>query len=199
MLRSTVLLATVAAFLAATPAPPPFQESGTTTYDIDPVHSSVVFRVLHMGIAPFYGRFNDLAGTIVHDPANPENSSVKIEIEAESVDTGAAARDRHLRSPDFFNAKQFPKITFESTGVKKTGDGTFEVTGDLTLLGRTRPVTLTVERTGEGNGPRGKPRIGFATTTSIRRSEFGMTYMLDEKKGVGDRVDLFLAVEGVRR
>jgi polyisoprenoid-binding protein YceI len=111
------------------------------TYRIDPVHSFIIFRVKHLNTGFAYGRFNSFSGTIVVDEKNPANSSIELEIDANSVDTGNSQRDDHLRNPDFFNARQFPKITFKSTRVRKINDTTVEVQGDLTMRGVTRPIT----------------------------------------------------------
>ena len=161
------------------------------TYAIDPVHSSVLFRILHMKTSFLYGRFNEISGAIVLDDANPAASSVQAEVKVDSVDTRVAARDTHLKSQSFFSAKEFPTITFKSTSVKKTGEGVYEVTGDMTLHGVTKPVTTTVNLTGQGKGPKG-PIAGFETLFKIKRSDFGMNFMPDM---VGDEVSLTVSVE----
>ncbi|HVS12639.1 MAG TPA: YceI family protein [Thermoanaerobaculia bacterium] len=167
--------------------------AAAASYQIDAVHSSVLFKVKHFGVANVYGRFNEIAGTIEYDDAAPESGKVELVIQAGSVDTHAEDRDNHLRSPDFFNAAQFPTITFESTKVEKAGDDTYRVTGDLTLLGVTKPVTLTVEKTGEGAHPRSqKPLIGFEARGTIRRSEWGMEFM---NGPLSDEVELIIAIE----
>lgn len=166
------------------------------TYKVDPVHSSVVFRVKHLNIGFIYGRFNDIRGTIVVDDKNPERSSVELTIRAESIDTGNADRDNHLRSPDFFNAKQFPVITFKSTRVRRIKPNLYEVTGNLSLHGVTRQITLRVQQTGKGRGLKGEFRIGFHTTFRIKRSDFKMTYMLN---GISDEVVLMIGIEAIRQ
>jgi polyisoprenoid-binding protein YceI len=177
----------LAGLFAAHPA------AAQTTYAIDPVHSSVLFKVKHMGVANFYGRFNEIAGTIAYDEANPEKSSVSLEIQTGSVDTHASGRDDHLKSADFFNAAQFPTLSFASTSVEKSGGTTYEVRGDLTMLGVTKPVTLTVEKTGEGTHPRSqKPMIGFEARATIARSEWGMEFM---NGPLSDQVELIIALE----
>lgn len=166
------------------------------TYKVDPVHSSVVFRVKHLNIGFIYGRFNDFQGTIVVDEKNPERSSVELTIRTESIDTGNADRDNHLRSPDFFNSKQFPVITFKSTQVRRIKPNLYEVKGNLSLRGITRQITLRVEQTGKGKGLKGEFRIGFHTTFRIKRSDFKMTYMLN---GISDEVVLMIGIEAVRQ
>lgn len=165
------------------------------TYTADPVHSSVVFRIKHMDVAHVWGRFNGLKGEFALDEGAPESSSLQFQVEAKNVDTGNAKRDEHLRSPDFFNAAQFPAITFKSTAVKKAGDR-YEVTGDLTLLGVTKSITVSVDKTGQADTKQMGPRMGFETTFTIKRSDFGMNKMMG---AVGDEVKLIVAVEGGKK
>jgi len=165
----------------------------SATFDVDPVHSSVVFRINHLGVAPFYGRFNEMEGSF--DLA--DGGSVSVTVMAESVDTNNENRDNHLRNPDFFNAKQFPEITFESTSVKSTGDDTYEVEGELTMLGTTKPVTATFTKIGEGERGRFGYRAGIETEVTIKRSDYGMTFYLDNG-ALGDEVKLLIALEGTR-
>jgi len=167
------------------------------TYRVDPVHSFVIFRVKHMNTAYAYGRFNSFSGTILVDEKNPANSSVEFEIEANSIDTGNSQRDDHLRSPDFFNVRQYPKITFKSTSVRKLDANTFEVKGDLTIRGVTRPLTVRVTYVGKGRNPRGQEIIGFETTFTLKRSQFGVNYGLNG--GLADDVRVTIAVEAIRQ
>ena len=162
-------------------------------YAVDNVHSSLVFRVKHNNVAYFYGRFNELSGRFRFDDAEPANAMFELEIKTQSVDTNNKSRDNHLKSPDFFSAREFPVIGFKSTEVKKTGDDTFEVTGDLSLHGATRPITATVERVGTGTGRGGTRVAGYEAVLAIKRSEFGMNYALDS---LGDEVRIMLGVEG---
>jgi len=174
----------------------PLQAQGVT-YRIDPVHSTVLFRVKHMNTAFVYGRFNSFMGTIVVNERNPAQSSVVLEIDLNSVDTGNSQRDDHLRGPDFFNTRQFPKATFRSTRVRKLNDTTIEVQGNLTLRGVTKPLTLRVTFTGKGRNPRGQEIIGFETTFTLKRSEFGVNYGLNG--GLSDEVRLTVSVEAIRQ
>lgn len=167
------------------------------TYRIDPVHSFIIFRVKHLNTGFAYGRFNTFSGTFVVDERNPANSSIELEIDANSVDTGNSQRDDHLRNPDFFNTRQFPKITFRSTRVRKINDTTAEVQGNLTMRGVTRPITTRVTLTGKGRNQRGQEIIGFETTFTIRRSQFNINYGLNG--GLGDEVRVTFAVEGIRQ
>ena len=172
-------------------------QAQAVTYRIDPIHSFIIFRVKHLNTGFAYGRFNTFSGTFVVDERNPANSSIELEIEANSVDTGNSQRDDHLRNPDFFNARQFPKITFKSTRVRKLNDTTVEVQGDLTMRGVTRPITARVTFTGKGRNQRGQEIIGFETTFTIRRSQFNINYGLNG--GLDDEVRVTFAVEGIRQ
>jgi polyisoprenoid-binding protein YceI len=164
-------------------------------YTVDPVHSSVSFSISHVGISDIHGRFDDVAGKLTIDKDDPSKSKFELSIKVDSVDTNNKMRDEHLRSPDFFNTKQFPTLTFQSTKVKKV-EGGYEVTGDLTLHGVTKPVTFTLkggDKTVEF--PKGKMRLGFVTTLAIKRSEFDMKNMLE---ALGDEVHISIGVEGVK-
>lgn len=166
-------------------------------FTTDNGHSTVLFRVKHLGVTNFYGRFNNLSGTFNLDRDNPSNSHLSFEIDTASVDTNSEGRDRHLKGPDFFNVAQFPTATFSSTSVSAgDNEGEFEVTGDLTIRGTTKPVTMTVVHTGEGDrGPRFGYRAGFETSLTISRSDFGVSYL---PEGLGDDVKLIVSVQGIR-
>ncbi len=191
------VLAALLPLLAAQEGKPTGQPpSGPQTYKIDPVHSNTWFRIRHMDISNFYGRFDDTQGTIVIDEQDPARCSFETRITADSIDTHNADRDKHLKSGDFFDVEQHPQITFKSKTVKQAGEQAYDVTGDLTLHGVTHPLTLKVERTGAGPAMKGEYRAGFETTFEIKRSEFGMTKGLP---GVGDEVRLTVSVETVRQ
>ncbi len=168
------------------------------TYEVDPIHSSVVFKVGHLNIGTVFGMFTDFSGTIIADRENPEKSSVEMTVRAASVNTHVDKRDDHLRSNEFFNAALFPEIKFKSTGVKKIDDKTFEVTGNFNLHGITKELTVTVHFLGEGNDPWGGYRMGFETEFDIVRSEFGMTYALAGDL-VSDDVEIILEFEAIRQ
>lgn len=165
-------------------------------YALDGVHSNVLFKIGHSEMSYFFGRFNDFSADIQWDEENPANNSISFVIKPESVDTNNDRRDAHLRNPDFFNARQFPEIVFTSSSVKKTGDKTFEVAGHLVLLGQRQPVTLEWTETGAGPGPRGDFRRGGISTFAIKRSDFGMNYMLDR---LSDEVELTVSLQVVRQ
>ncbi|UYV11432.1 MAG: YceI family protein [Phycisphaera sp.] len=165
-------------------------------YEIDGVHSGVVFRIMHAGAAPFYGMFHGTSGTITVDANNPAATSIDVTIDTTKVSTGNNSRDDHLRSVDFFNSGQFPTCTFKATGAESAGNGAMTVKGELTLLGKSLPVTATVTPTGEGEF-RGQ-RAGFEAKLSFKRSDFGMTKYVEE--GVlGDEVQLTVFIEGIEQ
>ena len=170
--------------------------SAAETYKLDPAHTSIVFRVKHLGIAYVFGRFNGPTGAIVFDETSPSKSAVEMQAETKNVDTAVEKRDNHLRSPDFFNAGEYPLVSFKSKSVKKLSENTYAVSGDLALLGKTRPITVEVHATGAGKDPWGNFRRGFQTSFSIKRSDFGMDFMMD---GVSDEVHLTVSVEGIRQ
>jgi polyisoprenoid-binding protein YceI len=165
------------------------------TYKLDPEHTSIVFRVKHLGIAYVYGRFNGPTGTFVFDESSPSKSTIQVQAETKNVDTALEKRDTDLKSPDFFNAGEYPHVSFKSKSVKKLKEAVYEVSGDLTLLGKMRPITVQVNATGAGKDPWGNFRMGFETSFSIKRSDFGMNFMMG---GVSDEVNLTVSVEGIR-
>ncbi len=169
--------------------------AASDTYKVDPVHSSVMFSIKHAGVTDFHGSFNEITGTVVFDAADPSKSSVELTVPVESVDSRHPKRDAHLKSPDFFNAPKFPAITFKSTKVEGSGD-VFKVTGDFTLLGVTKSITVDFKRGPEGKGMQGEIRGGGETRFTIKRSDYGMTFMPD---ALGDEVALVVSVEGVKQ
>ncbi len=200
----SVLLLVPVTFLAAgsDPATPdPAEPSSAPSLEakqleIDPVHSVVLFRIQHLNASWFHGRFNDVGGTIAFDPAAPEKSRIEIRVKADSVDTNAKGRDDHLRGSDFFAAKEFPEITFVSRSVKKHGEHELDVTGDLTLHGVTKPVTTRVVHVGSSETPKFGKRTGFEATFTVKRSDFGMKFMIGM---LGDEVRLTVALEGMEK
>lgn len=182
---------------ASAPAPAPSNASIGQAFKVDTGHSGAVFRIKHMDVAFFWGRFDTITGTVTPDAESP---SFDVTIDANSVNTGSKGRDDHLRSPDFFNVKEFPSITFKSTSSKRMfmqpQRGMFyEVDGELTMHGVTKPVKAMVEWTGTADTPRGR-RCGFEAMFTVKRSDFGMNYGLDQK-ALGDEVRLFVGIEGV--
>jgi len=172
-----------------------------TVWTIDPSHSNVEFAVRHLMISTVKGRFNDVKGSVQADPANPSTGGIDITIGVESIDTREAQRDAHLRSADFFDTEKFPAITFKSTRIEGQADS-FKVSGDLTIRGVARPVVLDVTSEGRGKDPWGGERAGFAATTRIKRSDFGLTWnQLLETGGVavGDEIKISIDVELVKQ
>lgn len=163
------------------------------THTIDTGHSTVIFKVKHLGAGNAYGRFNDITGTIVVDDKDPSKSSVEITVKVESIDTANEKRDEHLKGPDFFAAKQFPTIAFKSKEVKVLASGGLEVAGVLTLRGVSKDVKVKVEKTGTGKAVRGDGKLtGFEAKLNIKRSDFDMKFMIP---GIGDEVEITVAVE----
>jgi polyisoprenoid-binding protein YceI len=187
-----VLLTSVLAIVMSLPA----AGLSADSFKVDPVHSFVIFRIKHMDVSYTYGRFNEPTGTLVVDDADPTKSSIDVTLQAEKVDTAHAGRDKHLRSEDFFSAREFPTIRFKSTSIKPVDSTIWEVTGDLTLHGQTRPVTLRLTRTGTGPGREpGSVLTGFEGTFEIKRSDFGMSKMIGP---VGDDVRLTVSIEAIK-
>jgi polyisoprenoid-binding protein YceI len=190
----TILATMTASLVLALPVQP--AEAAPMSYEIDGVHSAVHFSVNHLGTGTAWGRFNEVSGSFTHDAEKPAGSSVQLTINAESVDSANEKRDQHLRSPDFFDAKQFPEITFKSTAVKEIAAGDLEITGDLTLRGVTKSVTVRADHVGEGKDPWGNFRKGYDIVFSIAREDYGVSYM---KGGLGADVKIYISVEGVRK
>jgi polyisoprenoid-binding protein YceI len=161
---------------------------------IDDVHSMALFRVHHMGAGQFWGRFNDVSGNFAFEEGKAEGLRFDVTIATESVDSGNDNLDKHLRSPDFFASKDFPTMTFKSGAARKTGERTFDVDGELTMHGVTKPITAKVEFCGMADMGRG-PKAGFEAQFTVRRSEFGMTYGV-EKGAIGDEVKVVVGLEG---
>lgn len=163
-------------------------------YTIDPAHTYPSFAVSHWGFSTMRGRFDQTAGRFVVD-RQARSIQVDITVEARSITTGDAKRDEHLRSPDFFNAAEHPRITFRSTASKWNGDNLAEVAGNLTILGVTRPVTLRIDAFRCGEDPRKAQRCGADASTSFKRSDFGMKYAVP---AVGDDIAMTFEIEAVK-
>ncbi len=175
--------------------------AGTETYAIDASHSSVGFSIAHF-FSRVPGRFTGIEGTITLDPADLSTGSVSIVIDAATIDTASADRDEHLRSADFFDVANHPRITFESSEVRAGGNNRAMVDGTLTLRGVSKPVTLEVEFLGSGPDAWGGHRSGFEARTTINRKDFGMTWnkVLDTGGVVlGDEVSILINIEGLRQ
>ncbi|MDT0382024.1 YceI family protein [Streptomyces sp. DSM 42041] len=174
----------------------------TGAYTLDPAHTRIGFVARHAMVTKVRGAFNDFTGTARIDGAHPEKSSVELTIKAESIDTRNADRDGHLRSNDFLDMAQYPEIAFRSTGVQATGDDTFDVTGDLTIKGVTRQVTVPFTYEGNATDPFGNSRIGLEGSTTINRQDFGITWNAALETGgflVSDKITLEFEVSAVRQ
>ena len=168
-------------------------------YTIDPMHTTVEFIGRHLMITKVRGRFTDVSGTITIDD-EPEKSHVEVELQVASVDTGIPDRDGHLRSADFFNADDYPTITFKSTKVEAGKSGTWDVTGDLTVRDVTRPITLEVDFDGANASPMGDERIAFSAATEVDREDWGLTWNVALETGgvlVGKKIRIELNIQAV--
>jgi polyisoprenoid-binding protein YceI len=166
------------------------------TFKLDPAHSFIVFEVAHLDLGKAWGLFVAPTGSVTIDDADPSKSFVQVDVKVDSFDTGTPRRDDHVRGPDFFDAKQFPNAGFKSTSVKKTGDNTYEVAGEFTMHGVTKPLTVTLIKLGEKDtvAPFGY-RAAFETVFKVKRTDFGITTM---GQIVGDEVTLHVNLEGTR-
>jgi Uncharacterized conserved protein len=165
-------------------------------YKIDPAHLSVAFIVNHLGFSNLIGRFNAAAGDLSFDKDAVEKSAVTVTVDTTSVDTNHAKRDEHLRSPDFFNVKEFPKMTFKSTKIEKTGANAGKLYGELTMLGVTKPVVLDVTFNKEGVSPASKlETVGFSARGTVKRTDFGMKYGAPY---ISDEIQLLIEAEAVK-
>jgi polyisoprenoid-binding protein YceI len=174
----------------------------TGDYDIDPTHSRLGFAAKHAMIATVRGEFKVYSGEVHLDEANPAASYARIEIDAASVDTGNADRDAHLRTPDFFDLEKHPKITFVSTGVERTDDTVYVLSGDLTINDRTRPVSVEFELSGTSVDPWGNFRAGFEGRTTVNRRDWGLEWNVALDRGgvlVSEKVKLEFDISAVRR
>ncbi len=168
---------------------------GAAEYRIDPAHSFVEFRANHLGYSWLYGRFNVISGEFFHDPANPSANRIAVEVDASTVDTRHAERDKHLRSGDFLEVDKYPKATFKSTKYEGTAESG-KLHGELTVRGVTRPVVFEITKMGEGPDPWGGYRAGFSGSYTLTRKDFGIDYDLGP---ASTTVELTLGVEGIRK
>jgi polyisoprenoid-binding protein YceI len=152
-------------------------------WEIDPVHSEATFAVKHMMFTTVRGHFNVLSGHLHIDEQNPANSWVDAQVDASSVDTRDNNRDTHLRSPDFFDVQKYPTITFKSSKVESAGGNEYNVTGDLSIRGVTKPVTFKSEYQGQGKNPYGLLVAGLSAKTKINRKDWGLTWNVGLEAG----------------
>jgi polyisoprenoid-binding protein YceI len=181
-------------------APPATPPALTNTWQADPSHSAVGFRIRHLGITWVNGTFKQWTIDLNYDPANPEKATVVARIQSASVDTDNERRDNDLRSSNYLAADSFPEITFTSTQVERAGDGRLKISGALTLRGVTRPVVLDADVGGVLTTPRGR-RTAFTATTTIKRQDYGITLnrLMEGAQVVGDDVRITLDIEAIER
>ena len=171
------------------------------TWSVDPVHSTVGFSVKHLGIATVRGKFEDFEGTL-EIGENDESARAYGTVQGVSINTGDAGRDEHLRSADFFGVEQNPELRFESTGVEQLDEDTFEIAGDLTMNGVTKPITLTAEVQGTETDPWGNERVALEVTGQLNRGDWNMTFNQALGSGnllVGEKVKLALDIAAVKK
>lgn len=169
---------------------------------IDPAHTVAEFAVRHMMISTVKGRFAGVEGYILADPSDLTTAEAEVTIDAASVDTREPQRDEHLRSADFFDAANHPKITFRSRNVRRTGDNEYELTGDLTIRGVTREVTLRLTFEGQAKDPWGNERAAFHVEGQVNRKDFGLNWNAVLEAGgvlVGEQVKISVDVEAIRQ
>ncbi len=170
------------------------------TWNADVAHSSINFSVRHMVVSKVRGRFTKWSATLATDDADLTASTVRVDIEAASLDTGLDDRDAHLRSPDFFDVERFPRLVFVSRRAERLDAGRYRLTGDLTIRDVTREVVLDVTHAGEAKDPWGGRRAGFTASTSIDRKDFGLKWNQILETGgllVGERIDVEIELEAV--
>lgn len=183
-----ILIASLAALLT-------FPALAADRYEFDKSHTSILFFISHLGYSQTVGKFTEFDGHFTFDQQKPETSSVDVTLKPAGIRTSSTALDEHLQNKDFFNTAQFPDIRFKSTAVKVTGENTGEVTGDVTLLGVTKPVVLNVRFNKADVHPKTQDFIaGFSAEATLKRSDFGMVYGIPM---VGDEVKLVIETEGV--
>lgn len=191
MLKKTLLTLSAASLLGTSL----LASAADYKFDKEGQHAFVQFRIQHLGYSWLYGTFKDFDGTFTFDEANPAADKVKVTLNTASLDTNHAERDKHIRSADFLNTAKFPQATFASTAVKKEGKE-YKITGDLTLNGVTKPITLDARLLGEGKDPWGGYRAGFEANGEIVLKDFNITKDLGP---ASQKAELIISVEGVRQ
>ncbi len=171
-------------------------EAAEGAFAVDKVHSTVVFRVQRINGAPFYGVFGEIDGTFSINQEDLTKSTIDVTIPVASVNSNNAGRDKHLKAADFFSAEEFPNATFKATKFTKTGDKQYDVTGDFTLRGTTKPITIKVKETGTGPARGGGTALGLDVQFTFKRSEFGVNYGM---QALSDEIAMMIGLEGVRK
>ncbi|MEV5976918.1 YceI family protein [Streptomyces sp. NPDC052114] len=192
---------TTAAPAAATAAVNPELAALTGDYTIDPAHTTIGFVARHAMVTNVKGSFLDFSGTLHLDGADPTASTASIDVTMESIDTGNADRDGHLKSADFFKTDEFPEMTFRSTKAEALGGDDYRITGDLTILGTTKPLSIDLEFNGSAKDPFGNERVGFEGKATILRSEWGLTWNAALETGgvlVSDKIKLNFDISAIK-
>ncbi|MEW2164205.1 YceI family protein [Streptomyces sp. NPDC007084] len=173
----------------------------TGEYTIDPAHTTIGFVARHAMVTNVKGKFNDVEGTLHLDGGDPAKSTASLDIKMDSIDTGSADRDGHLKSADFFKIDEFPTMTFRSTKAEALGGDDYRITGDLTILGTTREISIDLEFNGAAKDPFGNERVGFEGTSEILRSDWGITWNAALETGgvlVSDKIKLNFDISAIR-
>ena len=178
----------------------PTTEAEATVYNVDPTHSTVGFRVGHLGISKVTGHFAGFSGSFAFDPQNPAATEAAGQVVVKSIDTDQQKRDEHLRGPEFFDVAQYPIIDFKLTSVTPLGQNRYQATGNFTMHGVSKPITLEVAFGGSVKDPWGNERAAFTASTKLNRKDFGLTWNKVLETGgllVGDEVEITLEIEGI--
>jgi polyisoprenoid-binding protein YceI len=173
----------------------------TGDYTIDTAHSTIGFTVRHAMVTNVKGTFDDFTGSLHLDGSDPSASTATIDVKMDSIDTGSADRDGHLKSADFFKIEEFPTMTFRSTSAEALGDDDYRITGDLTILGTTKPLTIDLEFNGAAKDPFGNERVGFEGKAEIKRSEWGLTWNAALETGgvlISDKIKLNFYISAIK-
>ena len=178
-------------------APAPPATEAPSTWAVDAVHSTALFRVKHMAAGAFWGRFNEPSGDIIWSEAGKACPEINVTIPINSIDSANEKLDSHLRSPDFFNEPEFPSMSFKSTGCTPDGENHWDMKGELTLLGQTKPINVKLEHVGTADIGRGM-RTGFEAIFQIKRSEYGMNWGVS-RGALGDEVRVIVSLEAIKQ
>ena len=173
----------------------------TGTYTLDPAHTRIGFVARHAMVTNVKGKFNDFSGSLQLDGSDPSRSTASIDVSMDSIDTGSADRDGHLKSADFFKTDEFPAMTFRSVKAEALGGDVYRITGDLEILGTTRQISIDLEFNGAAKDPFGNERVGFEGKAEILRSEWGLTWNAALETGgvlVSDKVKLTFDISAIK-
>lgn len=194
MLKKTAL---ASAMVAASLIPLSQAQADTYVIDTEGQHAFVQFKINHLGFSYILGTFDDFSGEFTYDPENPEDVSIEMDVQIDSLDSNHAERDRHILSDDYLDAGEYPTASFTSTDFELTGDNAGIVTGDLTLHGETQEIEMPVSLVGEGSDPWGNYRAGFEGSTMLTLAEFGMD--MSAFPEVMQELELYVTFEGIRQ